>query len=192
MSYVEILHLISCIFTNIFNWDFFRRESLLISCLSISIYFFKYTVLLFVFCFLFHSYCFYNHQWTLPQHKTSYTVEIFQCIHIFKCQIFYMIYFLKRFFYTHKVWWKHCPRWELSKNTTNGDANMDEKMPTRLQPYIKNYRQLRNVGSWRGGLLYGRAHQLVLSYQVISHKNRGTGSIMCTEQVIFGNMYIYM
>lgn len=67
---------------------------------------------------------------------------------------------------------------------------MDRGESTRLQPYLKNYRELREDGNRRSGLYQGGPHLLVIQYQAVNPQNIYTGSFIWTYQVIFRNIYI--
>ena len=65
----------------------------------------------------------------------------------------------------------------------------------KLQSYPKNYRNYRRkAGRGRGGPPQGRAHQLVIQYQMVNPENIHTSSIIQTAQVISMNIseYTYM
>ena len=80
------------------------------------------------------------------------------------------------------------PTHKLYKDNNNRHAKVEEEVPMRLQPYTKNYRPLRDAESGRNSLPQGRAHQLVIQYQMVSLENRHTHNIIQAEQGVF--MYI--
>ena len=51
--------------------------------------------------------------------------------------------------------------------------------------YMKNYRLLKNPESRRNSLLQGRAHQLVIQYQIVSTENKHPSDAVQTEQFVF-------
>lgn len=55
----------------------------------------------------------------------------------------------------------------LDKNHTNKHANMGPGKPTKGLN-TQNYKQLRNSESGRNHLPQGRAHQLIIQYQMVS------------------------
>lgn len=79
------------------------------------------------------------------------------------------------------------------------EQNMDVIMDTlnwlgkspRPQCLTKDCRQLREAESRRVDLSKGRAHQLVFQHQMASHENTYTSNIVWTEEVIFGDIYVY-
>lgn len=60
---------------------------------------------------------------------------------------------------------------ELNKNKSNRHANVDEGKPRRFQPYMKNNRQLKNMGNGRNSHPQGITCELVNQYQTISPEN---------------------
>lgn len=70
-----------------------------------------------------------------------------------------------------RVW---SPRCVLYQDDTNEHAKLNGEKPTGLQPYTKNYRQLKETGSRsrRGSLPQGSAHQMVLHRQMVSPANK--------------------
>lgn len=50
-------------------------------------------------------------------------------------------------------------------------SKMDKGKPKKPQPYIKNYRQVKNAVGGVNSHLQRRVHQLVIQYQNVSHEN---------------------
>lgn len=68
--------------------------------------------------------------------------------------------------------------------TSNSSANIDTVKPRRPQLNTKRYKQLRNIKGGRNRFPYGRAHQLIIQYQVISPEITHVSNIIYTEQGI--------
>lgn len=51
----------------------------------------------------------------------------------------------------------------------------------RVQPYIKNYRQIMNAENTENSLSQGRVHQLIIQYQMVNPDNTHTINIIETE-----------
>lgn len=78
-------------------------------------------------------------------------------------------------------------KYELNKNKSNRHANVDEEKPRKLQTYMKNNRQLKNMGNGRNSHPQGRTCQLVNQNQRVSPENIYRSNIIQTEQ----NMHIH-
>lgn len=75
---------------------------------------------------------------------------------------------------------------------SNKHTEVDAGEPRRLQPYMKNHRQLRDDESERNGLLEGKAHQL-LSNTKISPKAYTQIPLYRLSRLYLGIcLYIYM
>lgn len=61
----------------------------------------------------------------------------------------------------------------------------------RLQAYTKNYKQLRNAEGGRNSLLQGRAHHLIIQYQMANSENISASNITQMEQVMLSNISVY-
>lgn len=64
-----------------------------------------------------------------------------------------------------------------------------EQVPETLSLH-KEVRQLSKTRSWRSGLPHGKAHRLVVQWQVVSSENRRNSNIIQTEQAIFSYLKI--
>lgn len=51
----------------------------------------------------------------------------------------------------------------------------------RVQPYIKNYRQIMNAENTENSLSQGRVYQLIIQYQMVNPDNTHTINIIETE-----------
>ena len=91
-----------------------------------------------------------------------------------------------RCYYTHEVSPTWQPEHKLKADINYRHAKVDRE-PTRPQPSIKNYRQLRTAQS----LSQGKAHQLIIKCQVVRPENIQTSTIIYTEQVIVRKTYVY-
>lgn len=60
-----------------------------------------------------------------------------------------------------------------------------QKNSMSLQPYKENYMQLRNAEDGTGGLLQGKAHQLVIP------ENKPILNTLLTEEIKLKNIYVY-
>lgn len=72
------------------------------------------------------------------------------------------------------------PKQKLNKDDVNGHVNETGEKPMRLQPYTKNYRQLRKTEQQKL-LPNGRAHQVVIQYPMLRPEDMHTGNIMKME-----------
>ena len=76
----------------------------------------------------------------------------------------------------------------LNKDS-NRHANVDRGNPMRPQPYTRNY---RDAESGRNHPPQGRAHQLVIQYQMVSPENIHQGNLTLSEKVALTYLGIYM
>lgn len=74
--------------------------------------------------------------------------------------------------YVHKVSITSLYQHELNKYDMSEQDEVEGEKLTKLQPYTKNYRQVRKIGT------NGRTHQLVAQCQMVSHENIYTNNII--------------
>jgi hypothetical protein len=69
---------------------------------------------------------------------------------------------------------------------------MDRGTHTQPQRFTKNYKQLKNLESRRSSPPRGRAHWLVIQYQMVNPESIRTSDIVHTEQGVFVFRCIYI
>lgn len=69
-------------------------------------------------------------------------------------------------------------RCEKNKDDIKEHTKLNWEHPMSLQPYTKNYKQMKKSGNRRGGLIQGITCQLFLHCQIVNSRNIHTCSII--------------